>query len=419
MLKNTENSSRNYTGFLWHAVFLSITLTFTDVNSVMPAMILRVGGKELHIGIVSAIMIGVPLMAKLFFTGFLQGKSKKKPYLLTGIYLRVLSLGLIALTLFNLSRLNGTVLMALIYIELLMFTISGAFAGISYIDLIGKSFNPALRKKFFGRKQIISSAGILISAVTARQLLRVVTFPYNYMVLFATASTILLIATAGFWMIMEKPGPNTKREGYLKTLGRIPAVLRNDPTLRKYLWYLNTVGFHTALIPFYVAYARQSYYLDESVTGNLLLFHIGGSVLASILWPRVLRRSGFKGILKIWSIVAASLPFAAILVGKYLPLPVYLVLFIGTGLSFSAQMITQDSVIVEISNDSSRVLYSGIVGTLSLTIAVFPIVIGGLLRAIGYMPVFFGVGAVSLIGRILVDRMVCPVDLPYGGDTKA
>jgi hypothetical protein len=82
-------------------------------------------------------------------------------------------------------------------------------------------------------------------------------------------------------------------------------------------------------------------------------------------------------------------------------------------------MITQDSIIVEISTDRNRIFYSGIVGTLSLTIVIFPIVLGGLLRGLGYMPVFFGVGAVSLIGRILVDRMVCPVDLPSGGDTKA
>lgn len=419
MLPEEYGTRRNYIGFLWHAVFLSITLTFTDVNSVIPAMILRVGGRELHIGIASAIMIGIPLITKLLFTGFLQGQSRKKPYLLTGIYLRVVSLGLTAVILANLYRIDNRAVMALIYMELLMFTVSGAFAGISYIDLIGKSFEAPLRKQFFGRKQIISSAGILISAVSARQLLRLVSFPYNYMVLFAAASVILLLATAGFWMIREEPASANRREGYTKTLRRIPSALRNDHTLRKYLWYLNTVGFHTALIPFYVAYAEQSYHLDENLTGNLLLFHIGGSVLASLIWPRVLRRGGFKGILKVWSLVAAILPFAAIIVGKYLPMPVYLILFLGTGLSFSAQMITQDSIIVEISTDRNRIFYSGIVGTLSLTIVVFPIALGGLLRIFGYLPVFFGVGIVTAIGRIVVGRMICPADMPEGEDTKA
>ncbi|MFW5712791.1 MAG: hypothetical protein ACOC2R_10010 [Spirochaetota bacterium] len=57
MQKSTD-ASRNYFAFLWHAIFLSITITFTEVNSVIPAMILEVGGGEFHIGIVAAIMIG-------------------------------------------------------------------------------------------------------------------------------------------------------------------------------------------------------------------------------------------------------------------------------------------------------------------------------------------------------------------------
>jgi hypothetical protein len=131
MLPKEYGTRRNYIGFLWHGVFLSITLTFTDVNTVIPAMILRVGGRELH--------IGIPLITKLLFIGFLRGQSRKKPYLLTGIYLRVVSLGLTAVTLANLYRIDNRAVMALIYMELLMFTVSRAFAGISYIDLIGSS----------------------------------------------------------------------------------------------------------------------------------------------------------------------------------------------------------------------------------------------------------------------------------------
>lgn len=401
---------RNYFGFLWHSILFSITLTFTDINSVMPAMILRVGGRELHIGIVSAIMIGMPLMAKLFFTGWIYGSRRKKPFLLTGIYLRVAALGLIAATLINIRHIDTGIIMVLIYAELLLFTVSGAFAGISYIDLIGKSFDENLRKKFFGRKQIISSAGILVSALAARFLLTRLGYPYNYFVLFAAASGILLIATAGFWILKEEPAEAAERKGYLETLGRIPAILKDDATLRTYLLFVNTIGFHTALTPFYVSYARQAYYLDEAVTGNLLLIKIVGMIASSLLWPRIIKHRGFKGILKIWAAVSAVLPFAAILVGRYLPMPLYLALFLATGLTTSAHMLTSDAVIIEISSDKNRVLYLGIVGVLSLSIALFPIALGGLIRAVGYLPVFFGVGAAAFAGRLLLNRLACPAD---------
>ncbi|MFW5769264.1 MAG: MFS transporter, partial [Spirochaetota bacterium] len=113
---------RNYIAFLWHAIFLSITLTFTEVNSVVPALILELGGGEIHVGIVTAIMIGVPLVAQLNFAGFLHGKRRKKPFLLAGINLRVLSLAMIAVTLLSAQRLNTLVVILLIYAELLIFT---------------------------------------------------------------------------------------------------------------------------------------------------------------------------------------------------------------------------------------------------------------------------------------------------------
>lgn len=412
-----EGGRRNYFGFLWHSILFSITLTFTDVNSVMPAMILRVGGRELHIGIVSAIMIGMPLIAKLFFTGWIYGSRRKKPFLLTGIYLRVISLGLIAATLINIRHIDVRFVMVLIYGELLLFTVSGAFAGISYIDLIGKSFDEKMRKKFFGRKQIISSAGILVSAVAARFLLGRLNYPYNYFTLFAAASGILLLATAGFWVLREKPSESAAKKGYIATLGRIPQILKEDSTLRTYLLFINTIGFHTALTPFYVSYARNAYYLDETVTGNLLLVKIVGMIASSLLWPKIIKKRGFKGILKIWATVAGVLPFAAILVGRYLPMPVYLALFLATGLTTSAHMLTSDAVIIEISTDKNRVLYLGIIGILSLSIALFPIGLGGLIRSLGYLPVFFGVGSAAVIGRLLLQKLTCPVDMPVRENT--
>ena len=53
----------NYFGFLWHAVFLAVTVTFTEINTILPAMVIQVGGSEIHIGIMAAIVVGVPLFA--------------------------------------------------------------------------------------------------------------------------------------------------------------------------------------------------------------------------------------------------------------------------------------------------------------------------------------------------------------------
>jgi len=413
-----DESRRNYRAFLWHAVFLSITVTFTEVNSVIPAMILQVGGGEIHVGIVTAIMIGVPLVAQLNFAGLLHGQRRKKPALLLGIHLRVLSLALIAGTVMMVRHFTVLQALLVIYGELLLFTLSGAFAGMAYVDLAGKSFQGELRTRFFTRKQIIASIGILISAVTARQILSALEYPATYSTLFAAAAGILLIGTLGFWMIREKPVESGGRRSYLETLRTLPAVLKKDANLRVYLFFINFIGFHTALTPFYVALAAHRYTLDPRVAGNLLFIQIVGMVSASLLWPRVVKPAGFKGILRIWSLLGILLPPLALFIGWILPLPVYLGLFLFTGASISARKVSQEAVIVELSTEENRILYTGIVGTLNLSIVIFPIILGGLIRLIGYVPVFLGVSVLSAAAFFILSRLVCPIDmkdLPLNG----
>ncbi len=411
-MRDTPLGSHNYRAFLWHAIFLSITVTFTEVNSVIPAMILEVGGDEFHIGIVTAIMIGIPLIAQLNFAGFLHGKRRKKPYLLAGINLRVLSLALIAITLIGVGGLSTTMALLLIYAELLLFTTGGAFAGISYVDLVGKSFHKELRQRFFTRKQLISGIGIFISALLARQVLHTFPYPQNYSFLFGAAAVVLLIATLGFWMIEEKPAGERQRSSYFQTLKSIPAVVRADSNLRSYLWFVNGMGFHVALIPFYVSLAKKNYFLDPALAGNMLFVQILGMIAASLLWPRVVKSGGFKRVLKVWAGLSFLLPPAALFVSHYLPLPAYIALFLFTGAAISGRKVSQDAVIVELSTEENRVLYTAIIGTLNLSIAIFPIVIGTLIGFFGYVPVFIAVSLSALIARSALGRLVCPVDRP-------
>ncbi len=404
------SETHNFRAFLWHAIFLSITVTFTEVNTVIPAMILQIGGAEIHVGIVTAIMIGVPLITQLNFAGFLHGKRRKKPYLLFGINLRVLSLGAIAFTIISVQYLTVLQALLLIYGELLLFTLSGAFAGLSYVDLVGKSFSREVRRLFFTRKQLISSIGILVSALLARQILAMVDYPHNYFILFLAAAGVLLVATGGFWAVREEPGGAVEASGYLQTLKSIPRVLKEDPNLRTYILFVNSIGFHVALTPFYVTLARQRYFLDPALAGNLLFFQIVGMVSASLIWPLLVKRYGFKGVLRVWSTLSMALPPVALVVGWLLPLPFYLALFLFTGATVSARLVSQDAVIVELTTGANRVLYTGIIGTLNLSVAIFPILLGSLIGFIGYVPVFIGVGVLAVIARLLLLRLCCPVD---------
>ena len=147
---------RNFGAFVWHATWLSITSAFTEINTVLPALILNAGGREIHVGVLTAIMVGGPLLTQLLFAVILSNKRRKKPYLLLGIYLRVLALAGAAWTLLRFDSLTATLVILLVYAWMLLFSTSGSFAGISYTDILGKSIQGSTRRRFFGLKQFLA-----------------------------------------------------------------------------------------------------------------------------------------------------------------------------------------------------------------------------------------------------------------------
>lgn len=405
---NQDHTQHNFKAFVWHATWLAFTSTFTEINTVLPGMILRVGGNQIHVGILTAIMVGVPMLTQLVFAGFLTPKPRKKPYLLLGIYLRVLALGGVAWTLSRITNIDPLVVIFLVYGWMLMFTTSGAFAGVSYTDILGKSIAGNVRKRFFVVRQFLSSLGILASALITRELLKRFEYPENYQVLFAAAAGALFVAALGFIALREKPIANRfESSSFLDIIKFIPKYLKYDPNLRNYIMMNNLTGFATTLLPFYVVLARDTYSLALTDVGNFLLVQIAGMIISNFLWSRIVKEYHFKGVLLIWILIGASLPILALVFSAFAAKPIFLIVFFLSGVAMSARKIAQEGVLLEISENDNRALYTGINGAFNLTIALFPLISGFVIVWLGYTPVFV-LGSVAMISALFfVRRLNC------------
>ena len=405
---NPDNSQHNFKAFAWHASWLGFTVTFTEVNIVLPGLILEVGGSQIHIGILTAIMVGAPMLTQLLFAGFLTPKARKKPFLLLGIYLRVGALSGVAWTLSQIANIDPAFMIFLVYGWMLIFTTSGAFAGVSYTDILGKSISGDQRKRFFVLRQFLSSIGILISALIARELLKRFAYPMNYEILFIAAAFTLFLASLGFIALREQPVANRyESSSALEIFKFIPAYLREDANLRNFILVNNLTGFATTLTPFYVVLARDSYSLGASDIGNFLLIGISGMILSNLLWSRVVKKHSFKGVLVVWILIGASLPVLALILSTWAPYVMFQAIFFLSGVAISAQRISQGGVLIEISENDNRALYSGINGAFNLTIALFPLISGFVIAWLGYAPVFILGSIAMLTALIFVRRLDC------------
>lgn len=402
--------NRNYKGFLWHAIFLSLTTTFTEVNTIIPSLILSVGGKAIHVGIVSAIVIGLPVVTKLFFSSFLSSRKTKKPYLLLGIYLRVLALISIAITLVWYESFSFLVLIFLLYFELFIFSVGGAFASLPYVYLLG-GFKRETRIKFFTKRPMISSVGMLLSVITARYILSRWEYPTQYVILFSISAISLFIASFGFRIISEKPATSVVKVPILVILKDIPNLFKKDRNFFKFLIYSNIMGAALALIPFYIGYAKNIFTMDSTILGSLLLIQISGMFVASFIFPKIIKKNGFKGVLYFRIIIHFILPLLALFIAKNGSLYGYLSIFFLIGFALSARAVSEDAALIELTNEENRVIYTALAGTLNIAIIVVPLVLGLLISIFGYSLVFVISSIITLTAFPVLKSLCCPVDV--------
>lgn len=409
----TADQKSSYRGFLLHGIFLALTATFTEVNSVLPALVLQVGGSEIHIGIITAIMIGLPLVSQLVFAPFVQKRRKKKPYLLGGIYVRITALLGIGLLLLQAERISPVAVLAFIYTGLILFSLSGAFSGISYVSLIGSTIPGELRHRFFLRKQLFWSVGVLLSAILTRFIIKGFEGSLRYAFLFSLASAMLLAGSAGFWMIREKNEDTGGDKTPLKEiLSSMKGIFREDHTFRNFCLTTNILSMAIVLIPFYLPSLVRWFQAPPAFVGTIVLLQMGGMLLSNMIWPKIVKPLGFKGILRIEAAGGFLIPLfmAAALrsgAGQWL----LYVLFPLLGALSSAHRMSTEAALVQISDGNKRALYSGIYGAVNLTSALAPLIFGFLLKNFSFILLFPLLGILSLSALPLISRMVCPVDV--------
>ena len=378
-------SKNNYYAFLWHALFLALAKNFMDVDTIIPAMMIDAGGTSVHIGLLTAIMIGGSHLSQLFFAPFINNRPMKKGYLLLGINARILTLACLALLFFLSSWITGSLLIILIFLFIFVFSTSGGFANIGYTDILGKSILSESRKSFLSVSQIIVSIGLFSSAYFASRALTLKPYPDNYSFLFVIATVMLTIASAGFCRLKEVKISKQEIYKYKNFISTILHEIRTSKELKYYLLVVNTQGVSLALMPFLILYAKDALNATGSDIGSYLIFKVIGGVFVGALLFYHSKQVRYQHLLYLTSILAFIIPlFMLILPGHFL----LNLSFLAGGIVFTLHTIAASGVLLEVSTNENRALYTGIVGAGSVLPIIFPLVSSWIINQFGFSMFF-------------------------------
>ena len=366
----SEISNHNFFAFLWHAVFLALAQNFMDVDTVIPAMLIESGGGAMHVGIMAAIMMGGSSFTQLLFAPYISNRAFKKPFLLTGINARIFSLVALGFILFFFREYQSKMLLWFIFIFITMFSLGGAFANISYTDIFGKSVDEKKRKVFFSARQIISGTLILASAFLAKKVLSLAQYPLNYAYMFFIGGTLLLTASGGFWAIKEYVASALKVSGIRDYLAILRSELADNKRLLHFLGFINTQGIIISFLPFAMLFAKEIFDSKSSDTGQFLLYKIAGILLISLLVFYGARRIKYNTLLY------SNLGLSVMLILAILIVPDKITMryiFLAGGMAYSLYTITMNGLLLEVSSNENRALYTGFAGAGNILPALFPL----------------------------------------------
>ena len=378
-------SKNNVYSLLWHASFLAFARTFMDVDTIVPAMLIEAGGSAMHVGVMTAIMLGGASFTQLIFAPFISNFEYKKKFLLFGINARILALFLLGLMLYFSGLLHGSYTILFIFFLITIFSLGGAFSNISYTDILGKSVDPSSRKPFFSTRQVITGSILLLSAFLARKVITLNSFPENYASMFFIAFLSLFVASLGFWRIKEHLPSKllVRNPGHFISL--IKSELSRNSKLGYFLGFINTMGISIALMPFIMLYAKQMFHTDSAHTGMFLIFKVLGSVSVGFILITIFKKFKYKyllygNVLLVTSVVAILL--------FYPGQPPFYILFLMGGVIFASYSISMNGILLEVSGIENRALYTGIAGAGNILPALFPLLGGWIIEQYGFREFF-------------------------------
>lgn len=342
---------------------------------------------------------------QIVFASFLSNRMHKKKPLIAAISLRVITLLSLALLLFKSDAISNSLLILFIFILISIFSFSGSFANISYVDIMGKSIIEKKRKQFFSIKQAISSVGIFASAIIVRSLLKRFEYPFNYGILLLSAGILLFIASWGFWKIKEVRVEIKKKHSFLEFFRMLPREISQNANLKNYLFIINFLGLGFSFIPFMILFAKKNFELSADLIGNILLFKIIGMLITSLILYKRSNHFEYKKLLYFSFIVGAILPILSLIFSNnYL---MYQLIFVVSGVFITVFRIASNGILVEISNNENRAVYTGISGAGSILPTIFPLVAGILISVMGYYATFIAVSFIITLSLIFIRKLEC------------
>jgi predicted MFS family arabinose efflux permease len=396
----TAIDRRNFIAGLWHGAFLALGISLTEPTTVISAFVAELTGSTVWVGGLSTVLTVAGVLPQPFVARWIEPRPRKMPYLLTAIYLRIISWGTLAWLVYAIGAQHPMTLAWILVAMLVIFYAGGGLGNIPYTDIIGKIIPANRRGAFFGGMGVLAGPLSVGAALLARRILAHIAYPNNYALLFGLAAVGLAIASFGF-LIMREPPASEVKSGTPSWQEYWRQLLGASRHLKTLIAAQLLTGFSLMVLPFYVVYAREQLTAPVEAVGWFLLAQVLGGALSNLVWARLVDRSGGRRMLFVCALVSTSTPLLAVALSPLGWLALLPVFFLA-GAAFNGRSVGFQSTLLELAPAAERATYAGLNAVLTLPVAFLPLAAGLFLQQWSYTALFLLAATFIGLGVIVI-----------------
>lgn len=398
---------RNYALFFMDTVLFTNAMTFLAVSTVIAYFLDTLGATAYEVGLVNA-LVGIGSMATqpLFAGWAMRARDKRRTF----SFILLTQRAWIAVCILSLPWLVGAGHAVAIWAFVVMWGVFNLFTGSYspfYMLLFAKMVGARHRGRLRGFSGAIANGLALLSTVAIGFILRYVSFPENYTIVFSCGSFLLLLDALNFLFMKEPPdtapAPVVNPWQYLR---QIPVVLRENRIFaRMVLSFTLLVGAQSSIV--YITLDALHAY--PSSAGDVAIFTgltAAVNIAANLILGVAADRHGHRLILQIASLGTAAAGLLAVAIHS---LTALFAAFALLTLGASAYNLSGTMLIIERSQRDTIAIWVSVNVMITLAVSSFFLVLAGYLAHwFGYAPIFviiFVAGVLAFVSLSSVPRI--------------
>jgi MFS family permease len=401
-----DQQSRNERYHIIEGALYISTGALIPVQTMMPALIKRLGGSDVLIGAWPVVVYLAYYLPQVISANYSSALQYRKSVVIKYGFIQRLHILLLACVIALWGASAPTLAITLLFLLYISNQATSGSISPIWMDFLAKTTSPERRGKIMGWRVSLAAVFALVNGSILTAMLTLLRFPYNYASAIGLAFLFQMSSLAAQHKVVEVTPSPVSTPVYLSDLfSRVRSIVANNRIYKKFLIASALLTISFSSVAFFTITAIKRFDISEYVIGIFTILMIVGQIISGVLLGWLADAKGTKSALVV---CGASLLLA--IASAWLAKSIYwfYLVFFFFGVNVGAETAMRYNFAVECAPYGERPMYVGLMNAWFAPFYLITPIAGWLSAFYGYNFVFVPSLIIGLVGFVLLMRMPNP-----------